>query len=402
MCADRSEVGPRNRIGRLFLIAFLFAFIVPLTASSQSDTATKKLSDFIQLRGYIKNMQLFSFVDLDDITSDNLIHNRLNFRFYPARNLTAGLELRNRIFTGETVDALPNYAQLFKLDPGYVDLSWALVDQPSLVLVSQVDRAWLEWSDNKWEIRAGRQRINWGTNLFWNSNDLFNAYSLVDFDYEERPGVDALRVQRHFKNMRSIEVAVKPGLDSADWVAATMFRFNKWQYDFQVMAGLWNEDIAIGTGWAGNMGNAGFKGEVTYFTPIDSGENVISASISADYIFGNQLFLTGGILFNSAGVDTTFDEAQNLFLEPLTAKNLTPQKYSGILSINYPFTPLLSGGITGIYSPGVNTAFAMPSLGYSMANNWELGLFGQVFFMETAGEFRNIGNGVFVRVRGSF
>ena len=31
-----------------------------------------------------------------------------------------------------------------------------------------MDRAWVDWSNENWEVRAGRQRINWGTNLFWN------------------------------------------------------------------------------------------------------------------------------------------------------------------------------------------------------------------------------------------
>lgn len=384
-------------------IFYMALLCVSANVFAQSDsTQRKKLSDVVQLRGYIKDMQILSFGDnLNDILNDNLIHNRLNFRIYPTQKVTAALEFRNRIFMGESVDLLPNYAELVDVDNGIVDLSWPLIDAPSLVLLTQIDRAWLEYASDDWEVRAGRQRINWGTNLFWNANDLFNAFQLTDFDYEERPGVDALRIQRHFKGMSTLDLAVKPGRDSSDWVGAVMYRFNKWRYDFQVLAGWWFDDLVAGGGWAGNIGNAGFKGETTLFVPRDSGQTVLSASISADYIFGNQLFLTGGFLFNSAGVDTTFQFAQNLFAAPISAKNLMPTKYSALVSASMPFTPLFNGSLVGIWSPGVNTVFLMPSLGYSISSNWEVALFGQSFWMQLD-RFRNIGNGVFIRLKGSF
>ena len=375
-------------------------FLWAMVALAQADT-TKKLSDYLQLRGYIKNMQILSFADLDEVTNDNLVHNRLNLRYFATDEITVAVELRNRIFTGESVNANPNYARLVDVDNGYADLSWTLIDRNSLVFLAQVDRAWVDWYNERWEVRVGRQRINWGTNLFWNANDLFNTYSLVDFDYEERPGADAVRVQHHFANMNTIDVAVRPGENDTTWIGAVRYQFNQWQYDIQLLAGWWNTDYVAGIGWAGNMGNAGLKGEATYFHPQEEGDGVVSASISADYVFSNQLFLTGGFLLNSDGVDHPLPVAQNLFVAPLSAKRLMPARHSVILSVNYPISPILSGGLVTIYSPGVNTALVMPSLGYSIANNWEIALYGQSFWMELE-EMENIGNGVFVRLKGSF
>lgn len=373
-------------------------------AMAQTDT-TKKRSDYFTLNGYVKDMQMAFFGDnLDNIINDNLIHNRLNFRLYPSKSVTAALEVRNRLFFGETVNAIPNYGSFVDVDEGYVDLSWPIVNEPSLVLLTQIDRAWVGFANDQWEIRAGRQRINWGVNLFWNSNDLFNAYSLVDFDYEERPGTDALRVQRYFKNMSSLDVAIKPGKNDSDWIGAMMYKFNKWQYDFQLLGGWWNQDIAIGAGWAGNMGTAGLKGEITYFHPQDNWQDttgVLSVSISSDYVFKNGLFLTGGFLYSSAGYDTTFRIAQNLFMAPLTAKNLMPAKYSVLVNAGYPLSPLVNSSMVAVYNPGVNTLFLMPSVALSVSENWDVALFGQAFWMDT-GVFKNIGNGVFIRLRGSF
>ncbi|UKJ06706.1 hypothetical protein [Solitalea lacus] len=381
-------------------VKFIVLFIIPASLYAQEDTssAPKKFT----LNGYLKDMQIMSFgSNVNGTINDNIIHNRLNFRWYPMEKTTVGVEMRNRVFMGETIKSIPGYSHLLDFDPGLVDMSFLIIDEPGLIFLSQIDRAWINWNNDKWDIRIGRQRLNWGMNLFWNSNDLFNAYSLVDFDYEERPGVDALRVQRFFNNMKSLELAIKPGKNADEWVGGILYRFNKWQYDFQVLAGWWFTDTAFGAGWAGNIGNAGFKGEVTYFSQRNTSNNVLSLSISTDYVFRNQLFLTIGFLLNSGTADTNFSNPENLFMTSVTAKNLMPTKYSGIISVNYPFTPLLIGGFTAVYSPEVRTAFFMPQLGYSIAKNWELALFGQSYWLDM-GKFNNISYSVFLRLKWSF
>ena len=61
-------------------------------------------------------------------------------------------------------------------------------------------------------LRIGRQRINWGVNLAWNPNDLFNAYSLIDFDYQERPGSDAIRFQYYMGDLSVLNLQYNPGM----------------------------------------------------------------------------------------------------------------------------------------------------------------------------------------------
>ena len=68
------------------------------------------------------------------------------------------------------------------------------------------DRLFIEWNKEKWNIRIGRQRINWGINLAFNPNDIFNAYNFLDFDYEERPGVDAARVQYYYGSFSGLDL----------------------------------------------------------------------------------------------------------------------------------------------------------------------------------------------------
>jgi len=391
--------------------ALIFAMsALTATAWAQEDTTSRKFTDIVRLKGYVKNMQGFQMADLNYVSHSNLIHNRLNFRVYPTDNITVGLEVRNRVFTGDQVNFNPNYGSLVDQDNGLVDLSWVWMDEPGIVGLSQIDRGWVKWNNGKWYITLGRQRINWGVNAFWNSNDLFNTFNLVDFDYEERPGTDAVRVQRYFKNFSSIDIAIAPSEYDSTWIGAGMYRFNKWTYDFQVIGGWWNEDVAMGVGWAGNLKSAGFKAEVTYFHPqqnaLDTSGSV-TASISADYVFKGSVYVMGGLMYGSQGFDKTINPAllggtAIGSTQPPSAKNLMPTKYNVLLSVSKPITPLINASLVGIYSPGVNLVFLMPSMSVAIASNWDFSVFAQSTMLDNGSVFRNYGTSVFARIKWGF
>lgn len=384
-------------------------FWVCLGSSLFAQEASKSLGDYVKLRGYVKHMQTFQMADLQYIAHSNLVHNRLNLRLYPSSSTTVGVELRNRLFTGDQVHFSPNFGGVVDVDNGLVDLSWLWLNEPGVVGLTQVDRAWVRWNNAQWDVTIGRQRINWGVNAFWNSNDLFNTFNLADFDYEERPGTDAVRVQRYFKDYSSLEVAIAPSRHDSAWVGAGMYRFNRWTYDFQLLAGWWKEDVAIGAGWAGNLKTAGFKGEVTYFHPQawQDTAGALSASVSVDYVFKGNLYVMGGLLYNSLGSDSVLrlaDLANSSLAstQPPSAKNLMPAKYSALVSVSRPITPLISASLVGIYSPGVNLLFVMPSMSVAIANNWEASLFAQSTMLDNGRAFRNYGTSFFVRLKWGF
>ena len=98
-------------------------------------------------------------------------------------------------------------------------------------------------------------------------------------------------------------------------------------YDWQVLAGVAENHTVLGGGWAGNLGDASFKGELAWFLPLEeSGESSLALTMGIDYTFENQLYLNGGFLFNSLGSSSQSD-ATNLFALELSARNLYPYKY---------------------------------------------------------------------------
>lgn len=359
----------------------------------------KKLS----LSGYIKNLNEFSFVDrLEQLQWTTLFHNRLNFKYTASNEITARLEFRNRLYYGDAVKNIPGFSEIISRDDGWANLSRNLIDNKNVVFNSTIDRALINYNKGSWDITLGRQRVNWGMNLVWNPNDIFNTYNFLDFDYEERPGSDALRLQYYLGDFSKIEVTGKKGRSRDDYIIAGMYKFNTSSYDIQLITGIYNKDWMLGAGWAGNLKDAGFKGEISYFVPMESyfnSDQVLTASISVDYAFKKGLYVNTSVLYNS-NADNFKENLENLLYVNLDAKNLMPYKYSGFLQFSKEFSPIVSGSGSFIYSPTNHSLLFMPSLNYSIARNWDLNFTGQSFFEFE--EYKTLANSFFLRLRWSF
>tara|TARA_R110002072_G_scaffold213385_1_gene370721 strand:+ start:85 stop:1320 length:1236 start_codon:yes stop_codon:yes gene_type:complete len=407
-----------RKIATLFLISFL---LVGVNISAQDTTAVKpkrKFKDVVNINGYIKNLNIVSFSGnpLIGNSDEHFLHNRINLHVYPVKNLTVAVELRNRFFYSGTTAETPSVKDMMGMDGGLIDMSWNIGNNANPVhLNSTIDRLWIAYGNDKVDLRIGRQRINWGINTAWNPNDIFNAYNFVDFDYEERPGTDAVRFQYFGKNMSGFEIAVAPRANWEEATAAAMYRFNAKEYDFQFIAGQHKKDITAGFGFAGNAGNAGLKGELQWFGPYDGfvdSTHTVTGAISADYAFTNSLYINGAVLFNSNGIDNADPAALNGFFggAALDAKNLMPTKYNGFLTLSYPITPLISSSIAVMYGYGPHLLLINPSLTYSIVENWDILLAGQLFFSEfpeltssgVSTKYQNISNSVFLRLKWSY
>ncbi len=247
-----------------------------------------------------------------------------------------------------------------------------------------------------------RQRINWGKNLVWNPNDLFNTYSFIDFDYEERPGADALRVQHFLSGDSSLEAVINYIKDGEDNTLAFKYNFHKYNYDFQVLLAKYRKDYTIGVGWEGAIKTVGIKGELSYFTPQEKSnlnEDVLLGSVSLDYYFKNGISVNSSVLFNGGGIrnSSSFDAYQFNSLE-LNAKN----RWSYFFQISKSLTPAINASMSTIYAYELKGLFLMPQFGYSISQNWDLDMIAQVFYGKQDDNFSNVQNSIFLRFRWSF
>ncbi len=357
----------------------------------------------VALNGYITTMQSVIFETLSgDFINDNLIHNRLNFKGFITPGLTFAAELRNRVFTGDMVKTGPYYSDFIGTDPGWIDMSWNILSKPSVIVNTKIDRLWLDYSLDKFQVTIGRQRINWGQTFVWNPNDIFNAYSFFDFDYIERPGSDAVRIQFFPTFSSAVELAVKT--DSYDKItAAGLFRFNRWSYDLQFLAGyVDSEDFVTGLGWSGVIGSSSFRGEGSWFIPAgnDPGmKGTILVTAGIDRILKDNSMLQVQLMYCNNPLD--LNNFTSLYTGNLSAKDLAFSEFSAFGQFTWAAGPLLNITLSGMWFPDLKGFFTGPSADFSLAENIDFSFIWQYFNARFGVERRKMNLG-FMRIKYSF
>jgi len=361
----------------------------------------------LALNGYVKQMQ--TLLPLPDTMANslgrrllvgNLIHHRLNSSYYFNNKLTFKADLRNRLMYGDLAQMMGSTADLgndvFKLSDFLVaenDVYWHII----------FDRMYLEYITGDWEIRAGRQRINWGINTIYNPNDIFNAANFFDFDYEERPGSDAVRITKYTGISSSIEVAFKyfnpiQTFDtllyesvSQNCTGAMLYKTTRWNYDMQFLAGIDQEYTVIGAGWSGYIkGKYGFKGELSYFDNWydETVSSQLIYSIATDFTLGKDWIFMGGVLYNQQNETSNALNIGQAFTQlnssvNMNARNLSNTKWNIMALINKPINGQVawSSALIAMPSATANTTLWMNTLSYSIKDNWDLDFVNQLIIV---------------------
>lgn len=380
-------------------------------------------SQSVDLGGYLKYLPSQTFVNkgvlppfaqglLPSSFDDHLIHNRLNLRAY-SKSYSFGefnfeMGLRNRVFYGYQ-SSQSSFATALEQDPGAVDMRWLWNSAGDDVLFhSEIDRLNLTWMRGDWTVRAGRQRINWGIHNVFNPNDIFNQYNYFDFDYEERPGSDAILVQRYLGDgFSSIEVAYSPNFtDARQSTGAVLYKSNVAGYDWQALLGYSFYDVVLGGGWAGSIGGAGFKGEAAYYLSTDTAlsESNFTMSVGADYLFSNGIYASASVLYNGLGqVNPSIFDQLALQQTRLSSKNIFPYRVTFMLNGNYSINPLWGVTLAWFQSHNLDQAALVPGITYSISNNWDAMIMAQIFSVRDGNENMALFNSaIYGRVKWSF
>lgn len=353
----------------LLLCCFPFGFFA--AAQSTLDSTT---SQHFSYNGYIKDLNSFVLpIKGMPFHYENLIHNRLNLK-WQSEHFNASAEIRNRML-------------------------WNGHPDPSLY--NRLERGWIEYKSTLWSIKAGRQRINWGMNNAWNPNDVFNAYNMFDFDYEERSGVDGLRIHYQKTEMSAIEFAATKGENWKQVNGAINYNFNRSTYDWQLIAGIQEQRLTLGLGWQGSIGETGFKGELQYFSSARNKEKIVNLSTEFDYITTNGWYLQCGLLFNQKGIVSPPQSWSTLSFQN-KPDNLMPTRWNILTGLSKEISPIINGRFTMVYSPKNNLIVFFPSINFSLLSNLDLNIFWQTFLASSSGKISPVNHGGFIRARWSF
>jgi len=326
--------------------------------------------------GYVKALTQAGIPNNGGTTWDHLTHLRLNFEYRWSEALSLNVGMRNRLLWGDNID-VPGFGKLLSDDPGYVDLSSNWLENDHALGNTTFDRFHLNWQYSILEMRVGRQRINWGMATLWNPNDLFNVYSIFDFDYEERPGTDAILISHNPGYASRAEAVWEFGDDWDEVSLAGRYRFNLSGLDIQILSGKKKTDLVVGAGFSGSLWGAGINGEVSHFDPykhewdgIEQEPSTVS-TLETDYhlsIRGNPAWKIS-ILHTSNPQDP--DDILAYLNRPLTAKTISFSRWTGYGETSFDIKTLSRQTFgVAVYDDG--SWYATATNIYSLADDWQM------------------------------
>lgn len=365
----KCEANPnRIRVFRFFLLVLMLSFIPVSSGAAQS----------LQAGGYLVLQPVH--IQSEDIQSrevnswwDYRFQQRLNLGLELTEELSLVSESRLRFFAGDLVRQVPDYARIIAADDGLVKAGWLLTERSDWFMHLMADRLYLAYTTENVTLTAGRQRIHWGLGMLTNPNDVFNVYSLYDFDHPERPGTDAVRLQYYLDWSEHIEIAFSPNRDNVYLsTAGILYAFNRREVDYQVLAGVYQKKIFLGGGWAGSLLNAGFKGEITSYwsgNPFQHDVVTLVAAVSAEYMFGSGLFVVSEVVWNSLP-----GRATGILFTDLRPDSPTLTQWQGALSISKQLNPLVTAGATVVGYPDERAVFFSPTLTLSLHEDLDFSL----------------------------
>lgn len=385
-----------------------------------------QLSDW-EYGGYVKNLATYIDGTYEGLPSDigkfqDVFQGRLNVDWYPTNEFSFSAQSRHLFTYQKSYYLTIGFFSQLSRSSYYFDLTWEAIEENDYTFLSEFDRLNMMWSTGDLEVTLGRQRIAWGTCLVWNPTDLFNAANILDFDYPERPGTDAIKMQYYIDETSAIEFAFSPGKTAEDVISAGRYKTNFWNYDFSLLAGWQKKTIRLGGSWSGDIMGGGFRGELVYskpdikaVLPIDPAVAAFSslgfvpkliidkpyctAALSYDYTFENSLYLHTEWLYNELGV---LENSGSRRIETLYTGELTPSRHSLFFEIAYDITPLLRGDIFFIVNPTDDSWIAAPSFTYSVVTNWEIYLLAFPSEGKSGSEFGGFPAQYFMRAQYSF
>ncbi len=300
------------------------------------------------LGGYIKYMATFNAADSSSThLTDHLLHQRFNFEYRFSSALRANVSMRNRFIWGDSVTNNPNYGSVVGQDDGFFDLTSNWHDNGRQIGTTQFDRAYLDYSGSEWRARAGRFRINWAMTTIWNPNDIYNTYSIYDFDYEEKGGADALQLSRSLGYASSFDVVYSPSEDDDQSSYSARYLGNDSSWDYQLMVGKAKLDSVIGAGFAGDIKGAGVRGEVSYFSPtkekwkeIELTATII-ASVEVDYSFGGRRNWLGRVATLYISEPQEPNSAPNYLNKPTSPRTMSFDEHTAYADLGFDVSPLM-------------------------------------------------------------
>ena len=264
-------------------------------------------------------------------------------------------------------------------------------------------RLYLDLNRTEFDVRIGRQAINWGSSLFFNPTDVL-AENLIDQPWQERKGADAFKINRSLGET-GLMTTILAKTDENLWLAA-------------IKAGaLLKETNVYGILSASEnkfMGGLDIKGDREFgwwlessysflrSNPEGAQDHIVQMSLGVDYSFPilNLLLTSFQISFDSSGespdyYNWTARHPREIILPPCPEYNIYPPeaqpyrqtlgRWYGISYLNIQMAEHITINNAALLNLADGTGFVFPSLNYS-GDSLSLN-FGAQLLLGAEGEF---------------
>jgi hypothetical protein len=247
-----------------------------------------------------------------------------------------------------------------------IDLTWNAVSDNKFSLNHFIDRLYFRYGFTNGNLIIGRQRISWGTGRIWNPTDLFNPINPANFSKIEKDGADAVSLKLIFGSFTDLHIVYNPLEKINDSNFGARFRTNFNEYDISFMGGRFDNIYVAGFDFAGNLFDAGIRGEGIY---TFEDENYFKYILGCDYQFTPELYALIEYHFNGAGKSKK-SEYQLLKLIRGDILNLNRNYLSA--SVSYLLTPLFNLSVSNTLNLKDKSGYLVLLGNYSLNENFDI------------------------------
>lgn len=347
-----------------------------------------------EVSGYIFNLGSYSYSRENEILgqiklpSAESTTNLLRARFRPVLYLGDNTRIESQYEINGMVsnrnmfvltEISENRRQLYKLAQN-------LYTDKHTVVNHYLDRLFIKHSLDQAEITIGRQRISWGVGRVWQPTDLFNPLNPANFSKIEKDGADAVSAKYFFGDFTDLEIVYNPTMAKYSDNFGARFRTNYKQYDMSFMAGHFDNRTVLGGDFAGNLFDAGFRGEAIYsFLDGDYKKEFLKFILGLDYQFSELVY--GLIEYQNNGEGSISKKDYDLF-KLANGDILNVGVNYLALSLAYKLTDLTNLSISNNYNIDDNSGFSSVSMIYQYTQNLQLNLSLMATYGNSGSEYR--------------
>jgi len=345
----------------------------------------------VDFSGYVQNYSVYQTVnnELSKLikTGNSLFIDLFRARIKPVLYLWKGgrinidYELNANYFSESYFE---NYFSVPRNRRQVTKLSWYPVDEDKFKVNHFIDRLYFRQKLPFGNVKVGRQRIAWGTGRIWNPTDLFNPINPAAYYLIEKPGADAVSAKIRFGSFTDLNLVFNPVDNFNSYNFAARFRTNFWEYDFSFMGGVFDERKIIGVDFAGNIGEAGFRGEGIYSFDSEKGEDFSKFILGIDYQFTPELYLLAEYHFNGEGKE---HKNEYDFNKLFNGEILNLGRNYLALSGMYQLSPLFLLNFISIVNLNDKSGFVSLTGNYSVTEDFYLNPGVQIFYGDLFTEY---------------